>query len=50
VRAGRLRHDASIVCLVTGSGFKDEAAIDRMVAGRDCPTIDHDDLRRMADG
>jgi threonine synthase len=47
VRAGGLRPGARVVCLVTGSGFKDEIALDRMIAGRDCPTIDRDDLRRM---
>ncbi|MGC1275444.1 MAG: pyridoxal-phosphate dependent enzyme [Planctomycetaceae bacterium] len=44
VREGLVRRDASIVCLVTGSGFKDEASLDRMIADGDCPTIDPDEL------
>ena len=38
-RNGEIDRDASIVCLVTGSGFKDLLSIDRMVSGRPCPTI-----------
>lgn len=41
---GLIRLDASVVCLVTGSGFKDEAAIDRMVADANCQTIDANEL------
>ena len=35
---------ATVVCLVTGTGFKDEEAVKRMVAGVECPLIDLDDL------
>ena len=44
VRAGLIRPDASIVCMVTGSGFKDDTAIDRMNADTDCPLIDPEQL------
>lgn len=44
--AGQLRRDATIVCLVTGSGFKDEAAVDRIIANDDCPTIDAAELEQ----
>ena len=40
--AGRLRSDAVIVCLVTGSGFKDTPSAQRMVAGRDPAVVDVD--------
>ena len=34
--------DAMIVCLVTGSGFKDEGALDRINAEIECPMLDAD--------
>lgn len=37
---GELRDDANIVCIVSGSGFKDAAAVDRMNADVDCPMLD----------
>ncbi|HEX7008715.1 MAG TPA: pyridoxal-phosphate dependent enzyme [Phycisphaeraceae bacterium] len=43
-QAGRLAPDARIVCLVTGSGFKDPLSIDRMTADASCPLIEVDDL------
>jgi threonine synthase len=41
---GRVAEDAAVVCLVTGSGFKDSASIERLVADRPCPLVDRDDL------
>ena len=35
-----LDRDAVVVCLVTGSGFKDDAAIERMLDGQSCPLVD----------
>lgn len=40
VRSGAVAEDSCIVCLVTGSGFKDEAAIDRLNSDTDCPMIE----------
>jgi threonine synthase len=40
VREGLIRPEASTVCLITGSGFKDDAAVDRINADSDCPLID----------
>lgn len=34
---GSLNRDAPVVCLITGSGFKDQASLDRMVAEQACP-------------
>jgi len=34
VRRGEVSGDAAVVCLVTGSGFKDDASVERMTAGR----------------
>ena len=40
LRAGRLSGGESIACLLTGIGFKDSAAIERMTADADLPLID----------
>jgi len=37
---GELSRDATVVCTVTGSGFKDIAAVDRMNGDVDCPLLD----------
>ncbi len=42
--SGEIAASDSVVCLVTGSGFKDEAAIDRMNSQDICPLIDADEL------
>ena len=39
VEQGDLDRNATIVCLVTGIGFKDEASIDRINATAECPLI-----------
>ena len=44
VKNGELDPNASIVCLVTGTGFKDEAAIDRMIVDSECPIMTIDQL------
>jgi threonine synthase len=46
---GTIRTDARVVCLVTGSGFKDEDSITRMLDGVDCPLIDLDQLSEVID-
>ena len=38
-KPGALDPAAPVVCLVTGSGFKDGPSIDAMLAGRGCPTL-----------
>jgi threonine synthase len=40
VEAGEIRSESNIVCLVTGSGFKDPPSIDRLIGQATCPTID----------
>lgn len=40
VKAGEIHPEDFIVCMVTGSGFKDEAAVDRINAEDACPLID----------
>ena len=44
-REGLVALDAHVVCLVTGTGFKDEAGVTRMLAGVESPMIGLDDLR-----
>jgi threonine synthase len=36
--------EATVVCLVTGIGFKDDESVKRMIAGIECPIIDLADL------
>jgi threonine synthase len=44
VDAGTVDRQSAIVCLVTGSGFKDERSLQRMLDGAECPTIDLDEF------
>lgn len=44
VERGEVAKDATIVCLVTGTGFKDSPSIDRMLEGQSCPVVDLDQL------
>jgi threonine synthase len=37
---GLLDESATVICLVTGSGFKDSVSVERMVADRSCPLVD----------
>jgi len=41
---GEIPSDAVVVCMVTGSGFKDDAAVDRINADMECPMINVDDI------
>jgi len=45
---GRIDPDASVVCLVTGSAFKDPASLNGMVGDRAAPLIDIADLEGRA--
>jgi threonine synthase len=45
-RQGELDPTAAVVCLVTGSGFKDAASIETMNADAECPLVDLDGLFR----
>lgn len=42
--AGKVSAAARVVALMTGSGFKDAASVERMVHDRPCPTISLDEL------
>jgi len=44
VEMGRIDRNATIVCLVTGSGFKDEDSVERMIEETTCPRIELDEL------
>ena len=46
-RAGKLRSEAHIACLVTGTGFKDEASVTRMLGDVTAPMLDIHDLASM---
>lgn len=44
VRAGEVARDATVCCIVTGTGFKDVPSVDRMLSGSSCPTIAPDEM------
>ncbi len=46
--SGRLRGDERVVCLLTGVGFKDASALQRMAEGRAVQPIKVDDILRIA--
>lgn len=46
--AGRLRGDERVLCLLTGTGFKDVNAVQRMVEDVEMPLISADDILRLA--
>jgi threonine synthase len=46
-RAGRIDPDAPVVCVVTGSGFKDPPSVQRMLEGKACPLIGADEFGRL---
>ena len=41
---GELDPDTPVICLVTGSGFKDAASIEKMNVDRVCPLVEAEDL------
>ena len=43
-RAQQLDADEIVVCMITGSGFKDDSAVDRMVGADACPLAEAADL------
>jgi threonine synthase len=46
-RRGELKRDALVVCLITGSGFKDQPSVERMVPAGDVPLVDVAELDRL---
>lgn len=46
-REKRLDPDAPVVCVVTGSGFKDPPSVQRMLQGTACPFVGPDEFERM---
>lgn len=41
--AGELPASATVVCTVSGSGFKDEASLASMIGDTGCPCLDYVD-------
>jgi threonine synthase len=44
VAAGEIDPEATVVCLVTGSGFKDMPSVERMLADKQAPLLEPDDV------
>jgi threonine synthase len=40
IASGEVAPTSRLCCIVTGSGFKDSSALDRMLAAQRCPTVD----------
>jgi len=38
-----------VVCLITGSGFKDTASAERLASDRPCPLIDAHEVEALLD-
>ncbi|MDF1745333.1 MAG: pyridoxal-phosphate dependent enzyme [Gimesia sp.] len=36
---GKILREETVVCLITGTGFKDQPSIDRMLSSRTCPVV-----------
>jgi threonine synthase len=47
---GEISPEATLVCLVTGSGFKDSLSLERMVADRTCPMLEFEEWIRQDGG
>ena len=46
IGSGMVDRDAVVVCLVTGSGFKDEPSVDRMLEGCESPVVTVDEFQQ----
>ena len=44
IEAGEISADATVVCMITGSGFKDPGSVEKMVRDMSCPLIDADQV------
>ncbi len=47
VQRGEIDPDETVVCLITGAGFKDPAAIDRIIADQHCPRVSFEEFREL---
>jgi threonine synthase len=48
-REGWVAPSATVVCPITGSGFKDPSAVQRLLANKSCPLVEANDFRRLLD-
>lgn len=46
-QAGEIPGDDFVVCLITGTGFKDESALERMLCSAACPVLEFEDLSQL---
>jgi len=47
VEAGEVSADATVVCMITGSGFKDPGSVEKMTSDMPCPIIDADQVQQQ---
>ncbi|MFI4852808.1 MAG: pyridoxal-phosphate dependent enzyme [Gimesia chilikensis] len=48
VAQGEISADETVVCLITGTGFKDQCAIDRMLSDTACPVISLSEFQKQS--
>jgi len=46
-KQGFIASEETVICLVTGTGFKDPHAVDRMLPGSECPTVTLEEFQRQ---
>jgi threonine synthase len=47
IERGEISQDATVCCVITGTGFKDAPSLDRIIAAASCPTIDLSELESI---
>ena len=47
IEAGEISADARVVCMITGSGFKDPGSVEKMANDMPCPLIDASQVETM---
>jgi threonine synthase len=41
---GEISPDSTVICMITGSGFKDPPSVEKMIGDANCPVIDSADV------
>ncbi len=43
---GEISPDATVICMITGSGFKDPPSVEKMIGDAHCPLIEPTEVAR----